>query len=77
MDVRYGKNLVYMRKSKVIPESTQVQESDSTPSNEVINSSELQDKMMTQTIDDDLELSIAIRKGTRKCTKQPLYPLSN
>ena len=33
--------------------------------------------MMTQTIDDDLDLPIAIRKGTRKCTKQPLYPLSN
>ncbi|KAI5413059.1 hypothetical protein KIW84_057617 [Lathyrus oleraceus] len=41
VDVRYGKNLVYMRKSKVIPESTQVQESDSAPSNEVINYSEL------------------------------------
>ena len=25
----------------------------------------------------DLDLPIAIRKGTRKCTKQPLYPLSN
>ncbi|KAI5447233.1 hypothetical protein KIW84_014908 [Lathyrus oleraceus] len=34
VDVRYGKNMVYMRKSKAIPESTQVQESDLTPSNE-------------------------------------------
>ena len=30
VDVRYWKNRVYMRKSKAIPESTQVQESDST-----------------------------------------------
>ncbi|CAI8614044.1 unnamed protein product [Vicia faba] len=69
VDVRYGKNLVYMRKSKAIPELTQVQESDSTPLSEVINSSELQDKMMTQTIDDDLDLPIAIRKGTFKYWK--------
>lgn len=43
--VRYEKNLVYMRKSKVVPESSQAQEPDSTPSNEVINSSELQEKL--------------------------------
>jgi hypothetical protein len=33
-------------------------------------------KMKLKTVEDDLDLPIAIRKGTRKCTKQPLHPLS-
>jgi len=36
----------------------------------VLNNSEAQ-------VDQNLDLPIALRKGTRTCTKQPLYPLSN
>ena len=36
-----------------------------------------QDETETQPVEDDLDLPIALRKGTRKSTKRPLYPLSN
>nr|KYP37400.1 hypothetical protein KK1_041410 [Cajanus cajan] len=55
--------------------SSHVQESNSTPQKKVIIfSPTMQVEIETQ---NDLDLLIAIRKGTRKCTKQPLYPLSN
>jgi len=81
---KFGKNLVYSRREKAIPKSIHVQESNpllqevitsnpinSNNSNEfVLNNSEAQ-------VDQNLDLPIALRKGTRTCTKQPLYPLSN
>ncbi|KAJ1381714.1 gag-polypeptide of LTR copia-type [Sesbania bispinosa] len=70
---KFGKKLVYSRKTKAIPGSNHVQESNSTPQKEVtIFSPVVQVEIETQ---NDLDLPIAIRKGTRKCTKQPLYPL--
>ncbi|KAJ1440468.1 Retrovirus-related Pol polyprotein from transposon TNT 1-94 [Sesbania bispinosa] len=68
---KFGKKLVYSRKTKAIPGSSHVQESNSTPQKEVtIFSPVVQVEIETQ---NDLDLPIAIRKGTRKCTKQPLY----
>ena len=67
---------------KAIPEPKQVQESDSDPRNEIMVRSNppLHTKPSETSIDStnniDLNLLIAVRKGTRECTNQPLYPLS-
>ncbi|WVY99969.1 hypothetical protein V8G54_026039 [Vigna mungo] len=89
---KFGKKLVYSRKTKAIPGSSNVQESNSNPQKEVtisnpqkkvtIFSPAVQAEIETQNdleieTQNDLDLPIAIRKGPRKCTKQPLYPLSN
>ncbi|KAJ1418852.1 Retrotransposon gag domain [Sesbania bispinosa] len=67
---KFGKKLVYSRKTKAIPGLSHVQESNSTPQKEVtIFSPAVQVEIETQ---NDLDLPISIRKGTRKCTKQPL-----
>ena len=57
LDVRFGKGLVYTRKSKAIPKSIQVQESDSTPSHEVTISDlhTLQDATNLPTSQDETE----------------------
>ncbi|WVY92731.1 hypothetical protein V8G54_031819 [Vigna mungo] len=89
---KFGKKLVYSRKTKAIPGSSNVQESNSNPQKEVTISNpqkevtifslvvqaeiETQNDLEIET-QNDLDLPIAIRKGPRKCTKQPLYPLSN
>ena len=73
---------VYSRE-KVIPEPKQVQESDSDPGNEIMVRSNppLHTQPGETSIDSidnlDLDLPIAVRKGTRECTNRPLYPLSH
>ena len=70
-------------REKVIPEPKQVQESDSDPWNEI--TVRLDPPLHTQpgetsidlTDNLDLDLPIAVRKGTRECTNRPLYPLSH
>ncbi|RDX71446.1 hypothetical protein CR513_49207, partial [Mucuna pruriens] len=41
------------------------------------NETTIQNETETQTVENDLYLPIAFRKGTKKCTKKPLYPLLN
>ena len=73
---------VYSRE-KAIPEPKQVQESDSYPGNEITVRSNppLHTQPGETSIDStdnlDLDLPIAVRKGTRECTNRPLYPLSH
>ena len=84
-DGKFGKNLVYSRREKAIPESVHVQESNPpsphevTPSNPINsnNSNEFVSENPEAQVDQNLDLPIALRKGTRTCTQQPLYPLSN
>ncbi|XP_024020138.1 uncharacterized protein LOC112091248 [Morus notabilis] len=77
-NVRFGKGNVFTRRTKAIPKPMQVQESNSNPSNEVtISSHFLQDKTELHVDNDDQDLPIAIRKGTRECTKRPLHPLAH
>ena len=70
-------------REKAIPEPTQLQESDSDPGNEirVRSDSPLHTQPSETSIDStdnlDLNLPIAVRKGTKECTNQPLYPLSH
>ena len=75
-DVRSRKNLVYSRQKKANPKSAHVQESNSSPSNEVTISNflALQSETEAQITENDQDLPIALRKGTRKCAKQLLYP---
>jgi hypothetical protein len=83
---KFGKNLVYTRRLKAIPESTHVQETDPSPLIQVTNSdfpvlqdniSAPQNEIGNPIIEDNHDLPIAIRKGVRECRKRPLYPLSN
>ncbi|KAJ9700985.1 hypothetical protein PVL29_006355 [Vitis rotundifolia] len=75
---------VYSRE-KVIPEQKQVQESNSNPGNEIMvrSDSPLHTQLgetstdSTDNLDLDLDLPIAVRKGTKECTNRPLYPLSH
>ena len=62
---------VYSRKKVAVPRLIQVQESEPTSGNEVTISH------LPSQIESELELPIAIRKGTRECTKRSLYPLSH
>ena len=70
-------------REKAIPEPKQVQESDSDPRNEITIKSypSLHTQPGETSIDStnnlDLNLSIAVRKGTGECTNRPLYPLSH
>lgn len=77
--VRFGKGKVYSRKKNLVPESVQVQDSNLSSGNEV----QITDPSVTESDvpieSNDLELPIAIRKGTRECTKslpKPVYPLA-
>ena len=73
-NVRFGK--VFSRRKMAVPESVQVQNSNSDPENEVtISNPSLQAETEPQV--NDQVLPIAVRKGTRECTKRPLYPLSH
>ena len=77
---RFDKGKVYTRKNMVILEPRQVQQSNSNPLNEVtISNPTLQNETESQreNNEQDLDLPIAIRKGTRRCTTRPLYPLSH
>jgi len=85
-DTRFGKNLVYTRRSKAISESTDAQEANPTPVDQVTNNDFpiLNDNLLASPNEteisehiDDLYLPISFRKGTRTCAKKPLYPLSN
>ena len=73
---------VYSRE-KVILEQKQVQESNSDPGNEITVRSDpplntQPGETSTDSTDNlDLNLPIAVRKGTRECTNRPLYPLSH
>ena len=69
--------LVYSKR-KAVPNLTQVQ-------NDVLNSV-TEEKVSSypplhvqtvETENKDLDLPIAIRKGTKECIKRPLYPLSH
>ena len=70
-------------REKAIPEQKQVQESNSDPGNEITVRSDppLHTQLGEISIDStdnlDLNLHIAVRKGTRECTNRPLYPLSH
>ena len=75
-NVRFGKGNVFTRR-KDVPEPMQIQESNSNPLNEVtISDHPLQDNSELVN-NDDQNLPIAIRKGTRGCTNRPLYPLAH
>ena len=71
---------VYSRE-KTIPKPKQAQESNSDPGNEITVRSDppLHTQLGETSTDsiDNLDLPIAIRKGTRECTNRPLYPLSH
>ncbi|RVW96045.1 Retrovirus-related Pol polyprotein from transposon RE1 [Vitis vinifera] len=73
---------VYSRE-KAIPEQKQVQESNSDLGNQITVRSDpplhtQPGETSTDSIDNlDLDLPIAVRKGTRECTNRPLYPLSH
>ena len=81
---------VYSRKKAPIPEPVQLQKSDSNSGNEVTESDPnsrneviasnpiLQTESEFHTVSKiDQDLPIAIRKGTRECTKYPQYPISH
>ncbi|KAG0485267.1 hypothetical protein HPP92_009346 [Vanilla planifolia] len=68
---------VYSRR-KAIPDSTQVQESNSDPGIETTVRSDFPHQPQPAEIPTNptnLDLPIALRKRTRECTKRPLYPL--
>ena len=68
--------LVYSRKKATIIELVQVQELELTTSCKVNDSSS--PKISNDSVDiNDLNLPIAVTKGTRTCTQHPLYPLSH
>ncbi|KAL6348574.1 hypothetical protein AAG906_016088 [Vitis piasezkii] len=76
---------VYSRE-KVIPEQKQVQESNSDVGNETtVRSNPPLHTQLGETSTDstndslpiNLDLPIAVRKGTKECTNRPLYPLSH
>ena len=70
-DPWFGK--VYSRKKEIAPGPIHIHDSDPNPRPEVtITPSPLESKAITSP-----DLPIAIRKGSRECTKKPLYPLSN
>lgn len=83
------KVLVYSRKRALNPEPRHIQESNLNPVNDV--TSETEPSFFQESIPDvvteaitepvpessDIDLPIAIQKGTRECTKCPLYPLSH
>ena len=63
---------VYSRHRDPDPTPEQVQESTPTPGIEVSTIPNI----TSSAISDDVHLPIAVRKGTRECTKHPLYPLA-
>ncbi|KAJ1422388.1 Retrovirus-related Pol polyprotein from transposon TNT 1-94 [Sesbania bispinosa] len=77
---KFGKNLVYLRKEQAIPDSVRVQESDPPSLHEVTsfnplnsnNSNEFVAEISEVQVDPNLynlDLPIALRKGTRTCTQ--------
>jgi len=88
-DVRFGKKLVYTRKTKAIPESVHVQQSkptllEVTTPNPLIYTKSTSDfpnvqepESSSTPLYENLDIPIALRKETRKCTTKPLYPLAN
>jgi hypothetical protein len=73
-NVRFDK--VFSPRKMVVPESMQVRDSNLDSENEVtISNPSLQAETEPQVNDQDLP--IAVRKGTKECTKRPLYPLSH
>jgi hypothetical protein len=73
-NVIFGK--VFTRRKVVDPESVQVQDSNLDPENEV-TFSYLSWQVETEPQVNDQDLPIAVRKGTRECTKRPFYPFSH
>lgn len=88
-DVRFGKKLVYTRKTKAIPESVHVQQSNPTlhevttpdpliSTESTSNFPTVQEpESSSAPLYEDLDIPIAFRKETRKCTTKPLHPLPN
>ena len=70
-------------REKAIPEQKQVQESNSNPGNEITVRSNpplhtQPGEPSTDSTDNlNLDLPIAVRKGTRECTNRQFYPLSH
>ena len=60
---------MYSRRKAPIPKPVQVQEPDP--------NSDIEVKKIPDPISFDSDFPIAIRKGTRECTKHPVYPLSH
>jgi len=89
VDVRFGKKLVYTRKTKAILESVHVQQSNPTllevtTPNPLICTESISDFPNVQELEssstplyENLDIPIAPRKETRKWTTKPLYPLAN
>lgn len=60
----------------IVPDAEHVQDSNSDPENEAtLSNSPLHCK--TESCVNNQDLPIAVRKGTRECTKRPLYPLTH
>ena len=66
-DPWFGK--VYSRRKNLAPRPMHIHDSDPNPRREVTT--------LEIESNNNLNLPIAIRKGSRECTKRPLYPLSN
>ena len=71
---------MYSRKQDVAPDPVQAQVSNPISKNEVIVSETnpilLVEYQLPEPQTTDQDLPIAVRKGTRECTKRPLYPLT-
>ncbi|RVW38185.1 Retrovirus-related Pol polyprotein from transposon RE1 [Vitis vinifera] len=73
-NVRFDK--VFSRKKTVVPKSVQVQDFNLNSKNKItISNPSLQSESHVN--NDDQDLPIAVRKGIRECTNQPLYPLTH
>ena len=70
--------LHYSRRKAPIVQPMQIQELESAPGNEVITQTEPSQEIVSDFHEDnEPNLPIALRKGTKKCTQRPLYPLSH
>lgn len=70
--------LTYSRRKKPVVHPMHVQELKPALSNKVINYTvPSQENICSSNKDNNNDLLIAIRKGIRKCTQYPLYPLSH
>ena len=65
-------------REKTISDPTQDQESNLSPANEdVVSPSTPLHTQSTETQTNEFDLPIVVKKGTRECINQPLYPLSH
>ena len=70
--------LHYSRRKVPIVQPMQIHELEPTPGNKVITHTERSQEIVSDFHEDnEPNLPIALRKGTKKCTQRPLYPLSH